>query len=389
MSDVAQIYSILNSVAEQALGEKAITVVDTGSFISLGDAIVSSNTAVDKFVGALTDRIGRTVFSVRRYVSDSRQMVRHPFEYGTMLQKIYVDVPEYNENNAWEIGAENYVPEYAPVIKPSVKQKLFNKVSTWEVDMTIPDRILKTAFLNETAMAVFIDAIFTAMDNSMEMALEYCADLTRANFMANRLQNPTATTAINLLTAYNTATKASLKAEKALSDPDFLRYASLQIGLWTRRMSRMSRVFNTENYARHTPADLLVLDLLDEFVSGVSTYLMSDTFHDELVRLPYYNAVPFWQGSGTAFDVTSTSAINVKISNTGGGSDGTSPITVAANYILGVAYDYQAMGVTIVDRHTTTERNNKDEYTNYYSKANYGYFNDLSENGIVFYMAET
>ena len=379
MSTVAQIYSIINDVSKQAFGEKAVAVVDSGSFVSLGDKVLSSSTDKELFTNTLVDRIGNTVFSVRQYEGKANGMVRHPFEYGCILQKIYIDLPEAKQNNAWEIGKGDYTPSYAPVIKPTVKQKLFDKIATWELDVTIPDFMLRTAFTNETAMATFIDAIFVAMSNMMEVALEQNANMIRANAIARKLSSVKPCAKINLLTQYNTLTNAGLTVASAMRDTNFLKWASMQIDLWTKRFSNMNSEFNEEGYRRHTPKSEIVLDVLQDFASSVNSFLQSDTYHNEVTALPRYNEVAYWQGAGEAFDFDSVSSINVKL---------TDQLTVNEKGIVAIAYDYEAMGVTIKERRSTTERNNKDEYTNYYEKANIGSFVDLSEQIIVFYLKE-
>ena len=380
MSDVKQIYSILNDVAKQTLGTEAIAVVDTQSFISLGDKVLKSDTDTENFLSKLTDRIAKTVYSVRNYSGINKNLMREPFDYGVIVQKIHVEMPEAKENNAWKIGEQGYTPTYAPIIKPTVSQKLFNKLSTWEIDVTIPDFMLKTAFLNESSMATFIDAIFTAMNNAMVMCADNNANLIRANFIGNKIHSAKPTQAINLLKEYNTLTNAGLTVASCLRDVDFLKWATMQISLWTKRMKVMSKLFNEDSNSKFTSGEYLVLDVLQDFASSTATFLQSDTYHKELVALPMYNEVPYWQGSGTSFAFADTSKISVKI-------DGTNEVTQGG--IIAVAYDYNAIGTTINEPRSTTERNNKDEYTNYYNKATIGCFNDLGENGIVFYIAES
>ena len=379
MSNVKQIYSILNDAAKQTFGTSAIKVIDSASFTSLGEKVLSNDAWTENFTNNLTNRISRTVYGIRNYNGVNKNMLRENFEYGAIVQKIHVSMPEAKQNNAWEIGAEGYTPTYAPVIKPVVSQKLFNKIATWEVDVTIPDYMLKTAFLNETSMATFIDAIFTAMNNAMQICHDNNANLIRANFIGNILHKNKSTQAINLLHDYNTLTNAGLTVANCMRDIDFLKYATMQINLWTKRMRVMSTLFNDEGNTKFTDKDNLVIDVLQDFASATATFLEADTYHKELVSLPMYNEVAYWQGSGQTFAFADTSKINVKI-------DGTN--TVEKNGIIAVAYDYLAIGTTINQPRTTTERNNKDEYTNYYSKANIGCFNDLGENGIVFYIAE-
>ena len=377
MSKVEQIYTLVNETAKESMGEKAIAVKDVSSLIALGDSVLSSASDTENFLNTLVDRIARTVFSVRRYETDTEGMVRHPFEFGCIVQKIYVDMPEAKQNNSWEIGKEGYTPVFAPVIKPTAKQKLFKGITTWEVDVTIPDYMLRTAFLNETSMATFIDAIFTAMDNMITLALENNANLTRASFIARKLKGGKPCGAINLLHEYNTLTSASLTVESAMMNAEFLAWASRAINLWVKRMSKMSVLFNEEGYKRHTPKDKIVVNLLQDFTSACDTFLGANTFHDELVKLPMYDSVAYWQGAGESFDFDDTSAINIKIDENN---------TITKKGIIGIVYDYEAMGVTLNERRSTSERNNHDEYTNYYNKANIGYFNDMSENGIVFYL---
>ena len=380
MSNVKQIYSILNDVAKQTFGTSAIAVADTASFVSLGNTILKSDTDTENFLNKLTDRIAKTVYSVRNYSGVNKNMLRDNFEYGAIVQKIHVSMPEAKENKAWEIGTEGYTPTYAPVIKPQVSQKLFNKIATWEIDVTIPDYMLKTAFLNETSMATFIDAIFTAMNNAMQICHDNNANLIRANFIGNILHKNKSTQAINLLHDYNTLTNAGLTVANCMRDIDFLKYATMQINLWTKRMSVMSTLFNDDGNTKFTDKDNLVIDVLQDFASATATFLEADTYHKELVSLPMYNEVAYWQGSGQTFAFADTSKINVKID---------AENTVEKSGIIAVAYDYLAIGTTINQPRTTTERNNKDEYTNYYNKANIGCFNDLGENGIVFYIAES
>ena len=381
MSTVNQIFNIVNDVAKQTFGEKAISVVDTSTLVALGDAVLKSDENTENFTNTLVDRIGKTVFSTRAYTTDNAEgMVREPFEYGCILQKIYVDLPDAKENNSWEIGKGNYTPTFAPVIKPTLKQKLFNKQTTWEIDVTIPDFMLRTAFTSATEMAVLIDAIFTAMENMMQIALENNKNLTRANFIASKLHNNKPCGAINLLHLYNTLTNQTLTVDACMRDLGFLKWSTQQINLWAKRLSKMSTLFNDEGYKRFTPQSDLIVNVLQDYDSAINSYLQSDTYHNEMTKIAStYSTVPYWQGSGLNYTFADTSKINVKIDET---------TTITESGIIAVLYDRDAMGVTITERRGATQRNNKDEYTDYFNKATYGYFNDLSENGIVFYVKE-
>lgn len=380
MATVAQIYTIVNNIAKQTLGQAAVDVIDTTSMVSVGNDILKSDETVDLYVKALTDRIAKTIISIRGYMADEIGMIRHAFEYGIALQKIYVDLPQTDQNTSWLVGQDDFEPQYAPVIKPDVKQKIFSNATTFEIDITIPDKILRTAFTSPEGMAIMINAIFVAIDNRMKMALESCTELVRAAFIGRKIKAANKCGAINMLPIFNKVMGKTLTAAQSIYDYDFLRWSAVQIDLWTRRMRKMSTLFNDEGYKRHTPASEMVLTLLDEYDAALKAYMESSTYHAELVKIASrYNTVPYWQGSGEDYDFESTSAINVKLD---------AETTISQTGILAVAYDIQAMGIMLDSRVTTTERNSRSEYTNYYNKVTRGYFNDMSENGIVFYVAD-
>lgn len=379
MANINQIYTIINALAKQQYGSSAVTVTNTTGLIALGDKVLSSKDDKDAFMHALTDLIGMTIFSMRPYDTEEDSAVKHPFDYGIILRKIYVDLPDSAENTSWEIGEDDFTPTYAPVIKPTVHEDLFDNLNTFEVDVTVPDNILATAFRGETEMAVFIDAVFLAVQNRIKVALESITNITRASFIARTLNDNGSCRAINLLAGYNAQFGTTITSKQAIYNPDFIRYATAQINLWTKRMRRMSTLFNTASRKRHTPSSDLVLTVLDDFAAISASYLQSDTYHKELVQLPRYTTVPYWQGSGTDFSFTSISSINIQLD---------ADTTVFRSGILAVAYDYQALGTTINRNYTETERNSRSQYTNYYNKIERGMFNDMSENGIVFYVED-
>ena len=377
MANIEQIYTIVNSMAEQSLGMKGLEATNV-SFISVGNEVLSSDANKDAFYGVLLDRVGKVVFGMRAYNSVNKNLKKNTFEYGAVLQKLYVDIMDSTTNTSWKKQSEE---DSNPFTKSnsSVKQKLFTKISAWEFDCTIPDTQLKTAFLSASNMAAFIECIFTAMNNSLELSFENTANLCRASFIARKKVKNSAVTYVNLLHNYNTMTNKTLTVSTCLNDIDFLTYASEQIALCVTRMSTYSKIFNDENYARHTPKDMLNVDILANFETAMNMYLRSNTFHEELLKLPNHVVIPYWQGSGQAYAFDDVSKISVQL-------DGVENTEVTG--VVACLYDKEAIGVTIDNRRTRSIYNPKDEYTNYFGKAEMGFYNDMSENGVVFYIAE-
>ena len=140
----------------------------------------------------------------------------------------------------------------------------------------------------------------------------------------------------------------------------------------------MSTLFNVGGKQRFTPKDLQHIVMLSEFATAADVYLQSDTFHDQYTKLANAERVPFWQGSGTDYAFTNTSAINVKPAS--GGE------AIQASGILCTIFDRDALGVMNNNQRVTTQWNAKAEFTNYFYKKDARYFNDLNENFIVFYL---
>ena len=381
--EIKQIYALLNDVTSQTLGEKAVSMSDLTGLVALGNTVLNSDTTKEKWLNVLTDRIGKTIVSARAYASGTDRYLKDSFVFGAIMQKLYVEPMDAEENTSHKtagVSVDMYV-----IKNPEVKQKLFSDVTAWEIDITIPDKQLKGAFVSESAMASFIGSIFTAVENSMEMKFEEMSNMCVANFIGERLwshaDNKGKLTVVDLLSDYKTATgDATMTAAKALFSPDFLKYSSSQISKYLERLDRMSTLFNTEDYKRFTKKDDCIVTVLTDYASNFKYYLESDTYNKELVALPNYGSVPYWQGSGTDYSFSEVSKIDLTTS---------SGHHVTQTGVIALMTDRDALGVFKEDKKTLTAYNGKGEYTNYFNKAEIGYFNDLSENGVVFVVADT
>lgn len=379
-----QIYQIINSITQQALGSTSIAVTDT-TFVSTGKMILSSETNIDAFYKTLIDRIGRTVLAVREYRADIADIVREPFAYGAILQKISYQMPEAQENQTWDALLDTPAPNPFEKMEMKFMQVFFDKWATWEVGATIPDVQLETAFTDAMAMAAFIDGIFMSMYNSMELAMENTANLARASLMASTLNTTTVSAqVIHLVTEYNAETNSTLTPQEAKTNSNALKFAGMRMKLISDQMTKFSVTFNSANWQRHTPKDKQVFELLSTFESLFDTYLQADTFHNDITKLSYYKSVPYWQGSGKSWSFDDVSSINVSIptKNSEGVETGTK--TINESGIIAVIRDIDSCGITIDKRRTKSQYNPKGEYTNYWNKADIGFFADGSENCVVF-----
>lgn len=374
---MTQVYELMNDVTQEVLGETAVVQEDLSNVVDLGDQITNLN-LLDHYVRSLVDHIGKMIFVNRKYQGSAPSLLMDSWEYGSILEKVTYDgLPEATENESWELeDGEEYNPNI--FTKPQVSAKFFDKRVTFEVPMSFAERQVKSAFSSAAQLNAFFSMIYNAIDKSMTVKTDGLIERTLNNFIGETLYTGSGTVrSIDLLFGYNTQYSTELTAEQAILTPEFIRYAAYMFKLYSDRMVKISNLFNAGGKDRFTPKDMQKIIMLSEFKTAADIYLQSDTFHNELTKLPEADEVAYWQGSGVAYDFKSTSAINVK---TSAGN------TVAQAGILGVILDRDACGVSNLSKRVTTDWNAKGEFWNNWYKFDAGYFNDFNENGIVFHM---
>ena len=396
--EVKQIYTLINSVSSEVLGKTDIVAEDLTGIVDLGTEVFNQN-AVDNYVKSLVNHIGKVVFVNRPYAGKVPSVLMDAWEFGSVLEKISADVPAAEENETWDLeDGTSYDQDVFH--KPTVTAKFFNSKVTFEVPVSITERQVKESFSSAAQLNGFISMIYAAVEKSMTIKTDALVMRTINNMIAETiladaqdfgataagdmtgadLSSASTTRCVNLLKLYNDKTGATTKltAAKAITDPDFIRFASYVMGTYADRMQSISTLFNVGKKERFTPKDMLHVVLLSDFAKAAQTYLYSDTFNRGDVLLPQAETVPFWQGSGTDYAFASTGKINVKESKG-------KAVTVTG--VLGVMFDRDALGVCNLDRRVTTNYNAKAEFFNNYYKFDAGYFNDTNENFVVFFAA--
>lgn len=395
--EVKQIYTLINSVSGEVLGRTDIVTEDLTGIVDLGTEVFNQN-AVDNYVKSLVNHIGKVIFVNRPYAGKVPSVLMDAWEFGSVLEKISADVPEAEENDTWNL-TDGTSYDQDVFHKPTVTAKFFNSKVTFEVPVSITERQVKESFSNAAQLNGFISMIYAAVEKSMTIKADALIMRTINNMIAETvladaqafgataagdmagadLASASTARCVNLLKLYNDKTGASTKltAAKAITDPDFIRFASYVMGTYADRLQSISTVFNVGGKERFTPKDMLHVVLLSDFAKAAQTYLYSDTFNRGDVLLPQAETVPFWQGSGQNYEFANTGNINIKES---GGK------AVEISGVLGVMFDRDALGVCNLDRRVTTNYNAKAEFFNNYYKFDAGYFNDTNENFVVFFI---
>ena len=396
---VTQVAALLNDTVKEDLGLSSVINEDLSNVVDFGHEVFDVSEAnKDNFCKALIARIGRTIFVNRTYEGNTLGLYRDSFEYGAILQKVTLNsIPESEENQAWQLedGAS-----YDPYIfkKSDVSEKFFDLHESFQVPLSITDDQIKQAFVDGNALNAFISMLWDGVDKAMSLKIEALATRTVTSFITktinasfpsvsdNNYAGMTSVKAINLLYEYNTQfglTGAdALTKDNCLFSAEFIKFATQRIDLTMSRLTKISTLFNIGGKPRFTPKSKQHLILLSNFKSASDIYLNSGVYNKELTALPNAAEVPYWQGSGTSYALSSVGNVH----NTIKVGDTTKEISVS--YVLGVAFYHDACGVYQENKKTTSSGFNPvGEFTNYFAKFTCGTFADENESFIVFYVA--
>lgn len=394
--DVTQVATLVNSVNNEIIGASALLKEDLSNVIDVGKAVFDS-TSYDKYVAALVDHIGKVIFVDRKYAGELASLYRDNWEYGAVMEKVYVtDMPVAVENDSWKLTNGT---DYSPNVytSSSVAAKFYNKKTTFEVDLSVCDIQVRSAFDSATQLNAFISMLMNAVDTAINIRLEGLAERVVNTLIANTVYDDisdldpakTGVKAINLLKLYNDQFDPNgndpLTVDEALYTPEFIRFASLTMAKTLDRIRKPSTLFNCGGLLRHTPKDMQHFILLSDFKRAADVYLQSDTFNEEYTALPLADSVPYWQGSGTDYSFDNISKVHLDIVDP---SDDTKTVEVEWGGVLGVVFDHWAGGITNDKRRITSSYNAKAEFTNMFYKQDANYFVDLNENCVVFFIGE-
>lgn len=391
---VNQISGLLNEVFGEVLGDTALITEDLSNLVSSGQVIISSTTFGDNFdnyAKAIVDKVGKTIFVDRVYRAKDLGIWRDYFEYGSALEKIRVDVGEYQDNCEWDLtkdkdssqtldyndNIQNHIEELFKFVPARVQAKYFNLKTTFKTTISITRKQLKSAFDSATAMARFIGMIENRILSKMEIAKEELQRRAIGNFIGEKIH--TQSNVVNLKTEFEAAGGAQdLTLVQALRDPDALRFIAKKMTMDREFMTQPSKVYTDGAFYNHTPVEDSRLIVLSDLDTGLKFNLYGDTYNEEFVKLGNYKTVPFWQGTGTTMALADRSSLNIKT------SEGNS---VTQSAILGVLFDRDAIMCCNEDPEVRSQYNADGNFTNFFYCYDASFYNDFDENGVVYIWA--
>ena len=391
-----QLSTVLTAITNQATGVNNIAPVDTASFVSV--AQMALKTGYDPLTTAISQVLSRTIFSVRPYTRKFKGLNVSNQRYGNHVRKLLtIDKPFEDDDRLKLVDGES-IDQYK-VNKPKVLQTNFYGASQYQKSVTIYKDQLDCAFSSPDEFASFISMVMQNASDMIEQAHEETARATINNLISGIYAAQTAESgdyaksnggnrAVNVLEHYNQVNGTSLTSAdvfKAENFESFVKFTFSLINTLADLMTDRNSLFSSQltNYTviRHTPKERMKFYLYNDLVNKIDAEVYSGVFNPDFLKLVDFEKVNFWQ---SALNPSQISAKPVMLK-----ADGTlgNPGTIGIPNVLGVLFDEEAAGYTTVNEWSQPSPfNARGGYYNQFWHFTDRYWNDFTENAIVFFI---
>lgn len=378
-----QAATLLNAIHTQVTGEAGIAPTDVSSFISVATATLKAG--YDPVINAISQVVGRTIFSIRPYSAKFRGILMDSQKWGAITRKIAISDKPMENNKAFDLIDGQSIDMYE-VNKPNVIQFNYYGADTFSKSITIYRDQLDNAFRGPEEFGSFMTLITQNALDMIEQSKESMARLALDNFIAGKIDNNGADV-IHLLTEYNTETGmnpplTATTVKQPANFPAFIKWAYARIATLTNMMTERSQMFQVQvsghELNRHTPFERQKVYLLNWLLNNIDARVLAETYNYKFLEFADVEAVNYWQAIQNPDQVSITPTVLQADGSLDTGS------AVTQSNVMGVIFDEEAIGITVMNEFTgLTPLNVRGEYWNQYFNYVIRYFNDFTEKGIV------
>lgn len=390
-----QVSTVLTSIVKQATGQTVLTPTDTGSFVSVAQVALRADR--DSVMNAISNVLGRTIFSIRPYSAKMTGLMMDTFRWGAMMRKLSIADSDWADDPAFKWPALFDVSQVPPtgngqaidpwtIKKPDVVQTNFYGASVYFDEMTIFEDQLETAFTGPEQLGSFLSLIMTNLSNRLEKSNEELRRGLVANAIASLIDEANPDRVVHLLTEYIAATGQTYTIQSIYEPANFapfMKWVYSRIAQISDLFTEMSTMYQTiiggKNILRHTPYQDQRVYLYSPTRHDIDARVLADTFHDNYLRYADVETVNFWQSIKTPDSIDITPAYT---STAGVVYSPASPVT--QSNIFGIIFDRDALGMTLLDQRVlSTPLNTKGLYRNLHVHCRQRIVMDNSEKMVV------
>lgn len=379
--NLEDVYALINSLHEQATGERAIQATDTSSFISVANSALRSG--VEPVYNAMMQTIGKTIFSVRPYEAKFKGIQADNVRWGGIIRKISIADRPLDEDKVYHGHTDGQSIDQYAIRKSNVLEMRYFGSDVYEDWYTVYETQIRSAFSGPEQLGSFVALQAQTMDNKWEQYREELVRSNLANFIGAKVALNNGV--VHLLTAYNAQTGLALTAQdiyKPAYMADFFRWVRAEINTLARRMAERSQLYQVQvtgkEITRHTPKENLKIYLAADALDQIDAMVNTITFHDEPLAYADVEGVSYWQA------IQSPLAVNVTPAYIGADGTVVNGEAQSVSNVFGVMFDEDAIAYSVRDYSImNTPMNARGRYINTFLSANIQQMQDLTEKGIV------
>ena len=375
--------ALLNSIVNQATGKTALASTETKDFVSVANTALGINT--DTLLSSISQTLSKTIFSVRPYEAKFKGLMRDEVRFGNHVRKLNIGDKDWENDVRYDLVDGESIDDQI-VSNPKILQTNFYGQNVYSRHYTVYRDQLNIALSSEEEFQRFITMIVQNCSDMIEQCHESTARMTLANFIGGKVKGDV-NNVIHLVTKYNDVSGTALTTETVRQPSNFvpfIKWAFGYIGYLSGMLTERSQKFHInvtgKEISRHTPQNRQKLYLFSEYLKDMDASVLSSVYNDNYLKFTDYEQVNFWQS------IETPDGINTKCSYMGtDGTIKTDDTGTATGNIFGVLFDEEAVGVTTCGQWSSASRfNARGGYTNFWYHFNDRYYNDFTENGIVF-----
>lgn len=375
--------ALLNTIVNQATGKTALSSTATKDFVSVANTALGI--ATDTLLSSISQTLSKTIFSVRPYEAKFKGLMKDEIRFGNHVRKLNIGDKDWENDVRYDLVDGESIDDQI-VSNPAILQTNFYGQNVYSRHYTVYRDQLNIALSSEEEFQRFITMIVQNCSDMIEQCHESTARMTLANFIGGKVKGDV-NNVIHLVTKYNEVSGTTLTTETVRQPSNFvpfIKWAFGYIGYLSGMLTERSRKFHInvtgKEISRHTPQNKQKLYLFSEYLKDMDASVLSSVYNDNYLKFTDYEQVNFWQSIDTP-DGISVKASYMKPD----GTIATDDTGTATGNIFGVLFDEEAVGVTTCGQWSSASRfNARGGYTNFWYHFNDRYYNDFTENGIVF-----
>lgn len=374
---------VLNSIIKQATGASQLDLLNTANFTSIATTSLGIDT--DALLNAISQVLSKTIFSVRPYEAKFKGLMKDSATFGNHVRKLNIGDNDWETDKRYDLENGKSVDDQI-VSTPKILQTNFYGQNVYTRHYTVFRDQLNIALTSEDEFQRFVTMIVQNCSDMIEQCHESTARMTLANFIGGKVKGDV-NNVIHLVTKYNDVAGTELTTDTVRQPSNFvpfIKWAFGYIGFISGMLTERSQKFHInitgKEISRHTPQNKQKLYLFSEYLKDMDASVLSSIYNDQYLKWADHEQVNFWQSINTP------DGININASYLK--NDGTvlfDETGTATSNIFGVLFDEEAVGITTCGQWSSASRfNARGGYTNFWYHFNDRYYNDFTENGVVF-----